>query len=169
MASVNFKNIDGVEKLVVDSFTQLKNERSTLIEVATFARKRIQQQTRLGNSMPNKAKLKPLSAGYREARANKKGGTDPQFFSPSKSNLTLSGQMLASLKERIVQTPGSVNEPSVVEVSPTGQRNDGLANSQVAEFVREGGRPFLGLDEKATNQIKNIVLKNLRRVLRKTF
>lgn len=168
MARVKFKNLDGVQKLVVDSFTELKNEQRTLLEVAEFTKDRVQQQTRLGKSLPNDARLKPLSADYRKARRSKKN-VDREFFGPDRSNLTLTGQMLRSLKSRIVRQPGSIKEPSAIEVFPDGDRDDGLSNQEVAGFVRENGRPFLGLNEKAVQQLRNIVLKNLRRVLRKTF
>lgn len=169
MATVKFKNLDGFQKLVVDKFTELKNEERTLVEVAEFTKTRIQQQTRLGKSLPNDSRLKDLSPKYKIARKNTKKNTDPEFFRSDKSNLTFSGQMLRSLKTRIVKRPSSISQPSAIEVFPDGGRDDGLTNQEVAAFVKEGGRPFLGLNEKAVKQIRNIVLKNLRRVLRKTF
>lgn len=82
-------------------------------------------------------------------------------FSPQKSNLTLTGQLLASLK-------GSPNvRLQRIQLSPTGGRTDGLTNIEVAGHVADNGRPFLGLDDKGRARMVQIVLRDLRRTLRK--
>lgn len=137
----------------------------------------VRKRTRLGfgvDDMGNQVKLKPLSESYRQQRrGNIAFYTDengvvipyeplaPPIISPrttpAKSNLTMTGQLLDSLK-------GEVNNNQIV-IKPTGIRNDGYTNREIAEFVEEQGRQFLGLTRGEKNELirelKNRVLKQL--------
>jgi hypothetical protein len=96
----------------------------------------IVKRTRLGYAVDShgqeRSKLKPLSAGYVHQRE-----ADPKLSAmtaPKKSNLTRTGQMLDSMA--VI----AVRQGSVV-VGPTGSRDDGLTNAQVAAWVSVA-RPF---------------------------
>lgn len=80
--------------------------------------------------------LKTLSPGYKEQRKTRKGKKG-DFFSPNRSNLTLTGQMLDSIKSKV--------SDGKITVSLSGTRDDGQTNKEVGEFVSENGRPFLNL------------------------
>lgn len=119
-------------------------------------------------------KLKPLSEKYIEFRKNLKGiqrakkavraggkvslktkqraSKNPKIelssdTSASKSNLTLTGQMLDSLKA--TSTQGSVT------IEASGNRKDGLSNKEISGYVEEQGRKFLDLAKADLKQIKN--------------
>lgn len=162
-----------------------ENMKTILDEATTIVRRR----TLLGFGVPSngasRVKLKPLSQSYKDQRAGKvvfytdklgrvrRVKTGPGFKSriklsdrttPSKSNLTLSFQMLASLRGRYVR-------PGFGVVEPTGTRSDGMTNAQIAEFVTEQGRAFLNLSNNEIRQleifIENIGLKILKKKLTK--
>lgn len=153
-----------------------------LDEVGQFTKSRIQQFTRSGRTIAlggtekkgGKAEpLKKLSASYVNYRKKLAGGLFQgdeffgpkkqlsEFFKPSKSNLTLTGQLLKSISFKASFQSRSVS----VEVS--GSRDDSnLDNKEVAGFVAAQGRPFMGIDEAGRQRIKNIVNRALRRRLK---
>lgn len=125
--------------------------------------------TRSGESIakgPDPVPLKPLSEGYKRYRRKVAAGLelvkpDPRFFDPDFSNLTLTGQLMESINF-IVGPPGE----SSIEVKPFGQRNDGLTNEEVAKRVSLKDREFIGLHDKGMEQLRQIILRYLRRQLK---
>lgn len=132
-------------------------------------------------------KLKPLSPNYikyrrelqRGAKSNaskalKKSGLKKlanslemrkfgEFFAPTRSNLTLTGQMLDALKTEIDAEAGQ----GTVYVDSTKRTDSDLTNAQVAQKVAEDGRPFLGLDLVGRDRIRRMVIADLRRKLKR--
>jgi len=138
-------------------FDAMRASPRALIQIEDFWLKRIVSFTRSGRSLPLEgARFKPLSQRYKEFRA-KYTGNRGKLFKPSKSNLTFTGQMLESLKGR------SNVRKQTVTIRATGTRDDGQSNEEVAEYVAEQGRPFLGLDLKGVKRIENIVRRDIRR------
>lgn len=147
----------------------LKASPKALKDSELFWVDRIKRFTWSGRSLATGDRFKPLSGPYKKwrkkvlskstqwARTNKVG----QFFSPNKSNLTLTGQLINSLKGR------SNFRTQRITVKPTGSRSDGLKNEEVAGDVAKNGRPFLGLDEKGRQRIIQIVKRDLRRQIRR--
>jgi phage gpG-like protein len=162
-----------------------------LREIASFIRTRIYSNTKRGyyaGIRKNLAKFKPLSPFYVEYRrsllkdkvagatgrftskqkakqkALKKFG---DFFSPARSNLTLTGQMLDALDYEIDTSSGSVRV--FVEASQRDDDGSGenLSNADVAKKVQSEGRPFLRIDETGIERIKAMVIADLRRRLKK--
>ncbi|MCS6281447.1 MAG: hypothetical protein HUM72_12515 [Dolichospermum sp.] len=94
-------------------------------------------------------KLDPLSKKYIEQRIKKSNRLHPDT-SPSKSNLTATGQMLDALRGRA--GGGKVT----IDIKPTTRRKElngkksGLTNNEVRQYVEDAGREFLKLspDEK---------------------
>jgi len=83
--------------------------------------------------------------------------------SPRKSNLTFSGQLLDSLKVKKI----SARKKSFV-ISPEGRRKgSSLANFEVAEFVDQNGRPFLGLSNKDLKEIVKLYQSSFAKLVRK--
>lgn len=157
---------------------------STLKMVAAFMKTRIYQYTKRGQSLVLEAKLAPLSQGYVEYRkrllkskeskilkkvAGKKAAKNRalkkfgEFFSPSRSNLTLSGQMLDALKSEVDEQKGQVT----VFVESSSRNDSDLNNAEVAKKVAENGRPFIGLDRVGRDRIRRMVVAELRRALKR--
>jgi phage gpG-like protein len=83
--------------------------------------------------------------------------------SPGKSNLTFTGQLLDSLKVKKI----SARKKSFV-ISPEGKRRGGsIANFEVAEFVDENGRPFLGLTKDDVKDITKLYQSSFAKLVRK--
>lgn len=154
-----------------------------LDEATTIVRRR----TLLGFGVPDngarRVKLKPLSQSYKDQRAGKvvfytdklgrvrRVKTGAGFKSriklsdrttPSKSNLTLSFQMLASLR-------GIVTGLGKGTIKPTGTRSDGMTNAQVAQFVTEQGREFLNLSDNEIKQLEIFIEDIGIRILKKNL
>jgi hypothetical protein len=152
-----------------------------LNEQAKFLRDRIVAETRKGKDLSRKGVSQPpLSQGYINWRRKLKDGKAPNrenikphpiFFSPSFSNLTLTGQLLDSVQ-------WFVNERrKFFEIRPTGVRRNpknsfiknlffGLRNQTVANDLARRGRTFLGIDEKGLKRVRKAFIDEFRRELK---
>ena len=151
----------------------------------------IRTRTRLGYGVEKdgaeRSRLKPLSDKTIEARkgniafftspsTGKPIGFEPderpklhEHTTPSRSNLTRSGQLLDSVQVTKV-------EQGRVRVGPAGDRyNDtplgrkaaNLTNQEVAKFVTEGGRAFNHLSRIELKRIADQVKRDLRALLKR--
>jgi hypothetical protein len=106
-----------------------------------------------------KEKLRELSFDYKEFRRENKDLLS-RATRPSKSNLTLTGQMLDSLRIRKFRR-------GLVTIGPYGRRRAAgfsptkLTNPQLTEILEANGRPYLHLSR--------LEVKQLQRFYRKTF
>lgn len=163
-------------------------EDGLLDDIAKFVVNRIQSFTRSGKSISGKQakKLKKLSKSYIEMRQGAvkfrtlKSGeviaipepdeklkeVDKEFFRPDLSNLTFTGQMLRAIKYVTNKAKATIT----IDVAATSRsgKYESLTNKKVAEYAKENGRPFLGLDDLGIKRIKRDVLKKLRDELRKS-
>ena len=188
MAKVNIKGLDNVTKLI-DKF--LKNDitkAKTLLEIGVFVRDRIKSFTRTGKSIASgsPAKLKELRESYKAMRRGevkfrktkdgrlivsktpdeKLAEVDVTFFSPGRSNLTFSGQMLEAVKHKVNVKNRTVNIE--VDDSSRSGKYETLTNKEVAQHVAANGRPFLGLDKVGIDRVKKIILASIRKELFKS-
>lgn len=107
-------------------------------------------------------KLKKLADSTKKYRQRYKEKLHPTT-SPRKSNLTFSGQLLDSLKVKKI----SARKKSFV-ISPEGKRKgSSLANFEVAEFVDQNGRPFLGLSNKDLKEVVKLYQSSFAKLVRK--
>lgn len=135
-------------------------------EVGEIMVKDIKKRTRLGfgvsDNGASKSRLKKLEDStkrYRRWYDRARGGLG-DGATPTKSNLTLSGNMLDSLKAR------STGDFSV-RVEPTG--NDaGISNKEKAEYVSVV-RPFLFLSKPEIKRITKFLRKELDSIIKKLF
>lgn len=108
-------------------------------------------RAQLGGSVENtgekKRSFKKLSPGYVKQR--RKSSELSSLTSPGKSNVTHTGQMIESITGK--------GKSGGFDITLSGSRNDGLTNKQVADFVEEGGRPFMNFS--------NIELKKIARLI----
>jgi len=136
-------------KLIRELFAGSAERKEMLDEILDFVVRRVRAETR----------TKYIAARERMT-ANGSVKVDKTFFSPKRSNLTLTGQMLDSLSGLVKSKARSV------EVFVEGRRDDGLTNQAVAKDLKSMGRTFLGLDEKGRGRIRKIVLDEIRRQIR---
>lgn len=125
-------------------------------------------------------KLRPLSSNYIEFRKalnkqkrkmskktkqNQKPTTirTGSFFSPTRSNLTLTGQMLDALDTKTDASKGLIT----VFVESSKRDGESLTNAEVAAKVANEGRPFLGLDRTGRDRVTRMVIAELRRQLKR--
>ncbi len=129
------KFIKGVEADVKRS-----GDNASLKRLGQFALEIIRDRTREGFGVPKSGgaekPLKKLSPAYRKQRRGMKLSS---FTTPDKSNLTLSGAMLASL--RVFTKKGELT------ISPTGTDKKGISNQDKANWQEDLGRIFLRLSQ----------------------
>ncbi len=142
------KFIDKIGRVLTDA-----GKSENLMPVAEKAIEIIRTRTRLGygvgpgtSGTGDRFKLASLSSSYILHR-KRNAGRLSSFTSPSRSNLTFSGQMLQSMTA-VFLAPGSV----VIDF--TGSRSDGEDNAQIAKYV-SGKRPFLNLSKNEVEQLKS--------------
>ena len=107
-----------------------------------------------GNRFP----LKKLSSQYIDFRKSFKNLSSDT--SPSKSNLTLTGQMLASVRTGKVKK-GTRGKASI-DVSPSG-----VFNKKKAEWNADRGRTFMNLSKVELRDINEYITKAIKKSLKK--
>lgn len=168
-----------VERALKEAINKI-NSPQELRKIGEIAAEMVRTRTRLGYGVREdrgkRQKLKPLADSTKKVRAGKLAfknirGTVVPFppdleenkvklhplTSAGKSNLTRSGQMLDSWK--VI----SVGQGRVL-IGPTGQRDDGLTNEQVAEFSEELGRPFGYITDIEYKRLVDEVRKRLTKI-----
>lgn len=98
------KNVDRVTKSLKKIFNDVRREKRLLNEIGEFTKDRIVFEARKGNSLEGgiKHKLPPLKKSTKAIRGAIKRSApeliDDTFFKANRSNVTLSGQLLKSIK-----------------------------------------------------------------------
>jgi hypothetical protein len=167
------ESIKRVEEQTRTAFEKVIANRKLLNEVGEIVVTDIQFQTRRGQSIPNKARLKPLSKSWKEIRARIAESTDThETYSPRRSNLTLTGQLLESLTWRIVKSgvietlfKGSRRRPYFIRRKRDNSLRtieSKISNEELAEYVQKD-RPFVGVRPQVVDRIKLKVIEYLRR------
>jgi len=137
---------------------------------AMFLANLIKKRTRLGYGVKeegaDKQKLAALSKPYikirKDSRKNLRGVLSSET-SPSKSNLTFTGQLLNAIL-------GRNKGIGKGEVYIKEQRNDGVKNSDIVEGQeKKQGRPFFYISKLEKQQLKNAAAKDLRDYIKKQF
>ena len=124
--------------------------------LGTEAIRLIKERTRQGlgvkENFGNTTKLARLSDEYIEQR--KRMRLSP-FTTPTTSNLTLSGRLLASLRV--------TTKNKAVEIAPTGTNRNGVSNQDIANFQAEAKKPriFLNL---SGSEFKELILFYKRKI-----
>lgn len=171
-------------KDAVDRALKELQKPSTMREFGEQAADMIRTRTRLGSGVERegapKQKLKALSETYKLQRKGKiafftrgrgQGRVvvpyEPEsapklseFTSAGKSNLTNSGQMLESIDVVSVRT-------GEVTVGPTGSREDGKTNAQIASYVTEQGRAFNNLSDVEQKRMRDAFSAKLSELMKR--
>lgn len=125
--------------------------------------KSIKGETIGGFSPKRGEKLDDLSPSYIEQRkaARKRGDSNlSDLMRPTKAGNVYTGQLMDSLRLRV--------EGNKITIEPTGTRDDGLTNKEVAEKLKDQDRGFLGLDEEQNDIVERLFKEGIRRAFRKT-
>lgn len=152
-------------KKFFDKLKKQKTDASSRNVYKTLAEELIKiivKRTRLGygvkTNLGQRSKLKALSPRYIKARRDYLD--IDSSTRPAKSNLTLTGQMLRSIK--VIRVDGK----SAV-IGPSGRRSDGYSNLNIAEFNEKTGRIFNRISINEFNQIRRIYRKTFGDLLKK--
>ena len=132
------------------NFPEFKNLASDLVRkgdplaIANQAREVIRRRTKngmgvYGGQLKRLPKLTTFTVQSRREYA--RGGRTGEFFSPGRSNLTLTGQLLNSMR-----TKERGSKAAIIEISNE-KRSDGLTNRQVNISLERRGFRFFGLSE----------------------
>ncbi len=182
-------NTKRVTKKIEEAFKDLIKRNEMYVDIANFAVKRIQDKSRLQKRMEtdgdDSLPTPNLSESYKQVRRGKSywrtingskvkfngveprlKDVDPEFFFPSvnKSQLTFTGQLLRSLKAKILRSGDSKGS---VELGFTGTRKDGQTNVSIYKYLLDLNKNYevLALSKKAIDLIRNKVLTRLRQEL----
>ena len=124
----------------------------------------IVKRTRLGygvdQNLGQRFKLTTIKWSDAYAKARKKRLKLDSTTSPTKNNLTLTGQMLRSMK--IVK-----QDARSVTIGPTGLRREGDSNLDIAQYQEDMGRVFNRISVNEFNQIRRIYRKTFGDLLKK--
>ena len=149
------------------------HDKKFLIQIAEKIIDIIVKRTKSGKGVsddkvedPALIKLASLSSGYIEYRKKVKLGS---FGSPSKSNLTLTGQMLDSLIYKIVNNGILIDVANTKRKKAIGSGYVKQTNQEVAGYVSENGRPFLALSPGEQRIIIKFIDDYLTKELRRTL
>lgn len=142
----------------------LKNEAQ---KIGIYARDTIYKRVKSGGGVDDdtsdsaaKKGLKKLSKDYVEKRKKKPG--KGEYFSPGRSNLTYTGQMLDAIDFK-------VSRGVVTVFIKNNKRSDGKnTNKEVAEYVRDA-RPFFTLTVPEQRVLFRDIEKNVRDFIRLAF
>lgn len=137
-------------------------------EAAELAITKIKGETRLQRFIGTGNKQPSLSPQWiKRKKELAKTNTRGTSYGPSKSNLTLTGQLLNSLKR--VKSRYSVIIRAIGDRQPyrtkNGRSGQAPTNSQLAKWLAEKGRLFIGYNDKLKVQIVKKVKEHIRRSL----
>ena len=109
-------------------------------KIGEFVAAEIRERSRRGYGVSRlggpEEQFEPLSERYIAQRRRMK--LSP-FTSPTRSNITRSGRLLAGLRYTTAKNR--------VRIVPTGKSREGVSNADIAYYLTEQGRPFLTLSK----------------------
>lgn len=148
---------------------KVKIDKFDLDPIAKEAANTIKKRTRLGHGVKDgerggaKKRLKdqkPLTDDYKKFRKKSKK-LNKKVTSANKENLTLTGQLLDSIRGK--------QKGKTIEIDVVNNRNDGKKNSDIISWQKDQGRDFFELTDKEVkrlrNQLKKDLIKNIKKKL----
>ena len=155
-----------VKKVLLDTIVNKANRK----EIGDKLLEKMIGSARSGKDPATNESFKPLkkkTKAFRKKWKENEGETG-KLFKPNRSNLTLTGQLLESVKA-IYET----GKPTI-EITPTGERDDGKKNAEIGKGHMEGipsrnvpARRFLGVSDKMKEATTKTIKRQLRRSLTK--
>ena len=154
---MNLKDFAPKLKLLMEAVLEHFSSKENMQVLGDNAAALIKKRTRLGYGVDQnggtKAKLKPLSPGYKKQR---KADGVASTTTPNKSNLTNTGAMLDNISAKATTGKVTIGFPD-------------KAQEQKAEWVTEGGRPFNYLSEAEVKQLQNQLEAEVKKQLKTIF
>lgn len=141
-------------------------------EAADLAIKNIKLETRKGKYIKDGSAQKPLSSAWidkkRELAKNNAKGVS---FSAAKSNLTVTGQLLESLKrtddrKRVILTPTGKRRGYINKNNRRAKASSTPTNKELAGYLKDQGRSFLGYSDKLKKAVTKVFKEAVRRNLK---
>jgi hypothetical protein len=177
MATVNIKfDFKAATNDLLRKFNKVKRNKQMNTEIGTFVTKRIQAEARRGkpiNAQRKFPKLKSLTVAQRSRLAKLNRTTS--VFSPGRSNLSFTGQLIDALmfkvkKDKIIvevedsrRRPYKTGADSIAKSTPSNKDLDKILRSiGFRMFTAQG----IKREPKITKRVKSIVLRTLRRALK---
>lgn len=164
-----------IEKSIIKDINQVLSSREMMSEVGEFTVERLRYEARTGRPANFARSTKPLeSSTIANRRYLAKHNPTHETFEPTRSNLTLTGQFLDSLKY-VVKGAGLLeiffdgNHRGYL--SGTGNRGKSIPNAKLAEYLKDIDKRFAvfdsSLDDNETfkTRVKTIVQRFIRRGL----
>lgn len=171
MATVKVKGIAGVRKSVEKLFDEIRKDPQTLVEISEITIDQIVGFTQSGKSVSTNSNFPHLAESTIENRKRvaKLNQPDP-LYSPNKSNLTLTGQLMKSIKATIFPSKGTV------EVSPKGShpgyktstgRTKSEDNADIFGWLEKKGFRVFGFSQQFKDRLTSRVNVLIKRTIRK--
>lgn len=174
LVKFEFTGLDSLASDIKATFNLILQDQKVIAEVAQMIIKDIQYQTRRGVSAIDGSKFKPLSMSWIKMRKRIVSPTHPTF-NPTRSNLTISGQLLESIKYeskgqgRIRFYFDGDHEPYKITGVKGNKKGQSLTigkkmpNEKLAGYVEAQGRPFFGVRKSLEPRISKILVAAIRR------
>lgn len=176
MPRIKINNKNGLGQIFSSFVTRAKRlqaSKAVREEIAEFSVDRMKRMARSGKSISMQASfpgLKEATISFRKSLA--KYNKTHSLFKASRSNLTIVGELIDSLKYKITGQK--------IEIKPTGTHKPyntrpgkkrggwdsakSVANIDIAKRLADQGRVFVGLDSVAKDRIKRIIDKHIKRI-----
>jgi hypothetical protein len=161
----------GFSKVISDLVQD--NLRELLTLAGAEGLKSIQGETRRGNNLLNedgKVKLKPLENSTVRSRTSlaRYNDTHP-VFSPKRSNLTITGQLLDALEYSVQGNKVTITVQDSRRTPYQGRggphQGNPPTNRDVAIYQAEMGRDFVQIDNQTLGRIRRLLTQSIRRIL----
>ncbi len=175
MAKVNIKGIPQLSEALKKFINESLAKEEVLQRVGLIGRDAIIAKTRTGKSLPTNGKQKALAPSTVKSRERlAKTNAVQETFSAKRSNLTLTGQLLESIKvlantskAEVVLVPKGARKPYVNKNGKPQKRTP--TNEQVATYLAEKGFTFMGIDDPTKKQMVKAVKAFLRNEIKKSI
>lgn len=170
---INTRSLKLTEEKTRKVFENVIRNNQMLNDMGTTIVEDIQFQTKRGKSIPNDLKpfreLTPKWINKRKQISNAQSVSD--VFSPKRSNLSLSGQLLDSLQYKIIGAGKitfsffGIHKPYKYQKKngDIGKIGKQIENKKLAQYVEEQGRPFMGVRDIVKERLKRTLLGYIRR------
>ena len=167
MAKVTITGVDDVRKKFQNFLRASERDPNILTDVAVTMREQMIKRTQAGIE---DYKQPPLAESTKERRKKLiAAGNGSNFAKPSRSNLTLSSQLLNSIIFRINIRDGIVNfflkDFRTPYIGVKGKPLETPTNTEIKQDLEKQGRTFLFLSKKLEAQLSTRIVRALRRRL----
>ena len=167
-------NIDGLIKKLKENEVKISKavrDKELLGEIGDLVTKNIKGSVRLGKNPTTGNPFRSIKSSTVEDKKEwAKSNTKGKLFSPSKSNLTRSGQLIDSVKSKIVKDK--------INISATGDRKSYKGkggkpvspptNSELADHLKKKGFDLIGISEKVKKSASKLLTRKILDIIRRS-